>query len=90
MRNVRPIIKKDLIHYSKDELIRLLTSIEEQYNSKSKNLRDVHSKLTRARIRIQAQKQRLQHLRKRVVELTPNNHEAGRLLIKVPLDQIKG
>lgn len=71
MKTLKSIPKKDLVDYSKPELIALLTAIEEQYNTKSEKLKVVHSKLSRARTRIQAQKQRLQHLRKRVVELTP-------------------
>lgn len=71
MKTLRSIPKKDLADYSKPELIALLTAIEEQYNNKTEKLRDVHTKLSRARNQIQAQKQRLQHLRKRVVELTP-------------------
>jgi predicted nuclease with TOPRIM domain len=71
MKALRTIPKKDLVDYSKPELIALLTAIEEQYSTKSEKLKVVHSKLSRARSRIQAQKQRLQHLRKRVVELTP-------------------
>ena len=64
---------KNLVNYSKEELIQLLASIEERYNLKSENFKNVHSKLARARVRIQVQKQRLQYLRKRIVELTPNS-----------------
>jgi predicted nuclease with TOPRIM domain len=71
MKNLKSPLKKDLVDYSKPELIALLTAIEEQYNSKSERLKTVHSKLSRAKIRIQTQKQRLQHLRSRIVELTP-------------------
>ena len=75
--------KKDLVDYSKPELIAILTAIEEQYNSKSERLKNIVSKLSRARIRIQAQKQRLQHMRKRIVELTPKqNAERGLMVIK--------
>jgi predicted nuclease with TOPRIM domain len=71
MKPFKTLPKKDLVDYSKAELIAILTAIEEQYNSKSERLRNVHSKLSRARVRIQAQKQRLQHMRRRIVELTP-------------------
>lgn len=71
MKTPKVPFKKDLIDYSKPELIALLTAIEEQYNSKSERLRTVHSKLSRAKVKIQTQKQRLQHLRTRIVELTP-------------------
>ena len=71
MKPLKTIPKKDLVEYSKAELIAILTAIEEQYNSKSERLKTIHSKLTRARIRLQSQKQRLQHMRKRIVELTP-------------------
>ena len=74
MKTLKTIPKKDLVDYSKAELIAILTAIEEQYNSKNERLKNVHSKLTRARIRIQSQKQRLQHLRRRIVELTPRQN----------------
>lgn len=73
MKNETQILRKELFNYSKDDLVRLLTSIEEKYNSKAENLREARTKLTKARIRIQVQKQRLQHLRKKVVELTPDS-----------------
>lgn len=65
--------EKSLEEYSKDELIGLLTNIEEQYNSKSERLKHIVAKLTQARIRIKTQKKSLEHLRKRVVELTPKS-----------------
>jgi chromosome segregation ATPase len=64
---------KELADYSKDELISLLTNIEEQYNSKSARLKNIVAKLTQARQRIKTQKKSLEHLRKRVVELTPKS-----------------
>jgi predicted nuclease with TOPRIM domain len=64
---------KNLADYSKDELIQLLTNIEEQYNSKSERLKKIVTKLTMAKQRIKNQKKNLEHLRKRVVELTPRN-----------------
>jgi len=67
------IPKQELAEYSKLELIALLTAIEEQYRSKSERLKVAHSKLFKARAKIQDQKLRLQHLRKRVVELTPKS-----------------
>ena len=65
--------EKSLEEYSKDELIGLLTNIEEQYNSKSERLKHIVAKLTQARIRIKTQKKSLEHMRKRVVELTPKS-----------------
>jgi predicted nuclease with TOPRIM domain len=65
--------EKNLEDYTKDELIQLLTNIEEQYNSKSDRLKHIISKLAQARMRIKTQKKSLEHLRKRIVELTPNN-----------------
>ena len=62
--------KKELTEYSKAELIVLFKFIEEQFISKSERLKDTSSKLVRARTRLQSQKQSLQHLRMRVVELT--------------------
>jgi hypothetical protein len=62
--------KKELTEYSKAELIVLFRFIEEQFISKRERLRDTSSKLVRARTRLQSQKQSLQHLRMRVVELT--------------------
>jgi predicted nuclease with TOPRIM domain len=71
MKAIKKFPKKDLVDYSKPELISLLTAIEEQYNSKSERLKHIVTKLSRAKVRIQTQKQRLQHMRKRIVELTP-------------------
>jgi predicted nuclease with TOPRIM domain len=65
--------EKNLEDYTKDELIGLLTNIEQQYNSKSERLKHIVSKLAQARIRIKTQKKSLEHLRKRIVELTPIN-----------------
>jgi len=65
--------EKNLEDYTKDELIGLLTNIEEQYNSKSERLKHIVAKLAQARIRIKTQKKSLEHLRKRVVELTPKS-----------------
>lgn len=65
--------EKNLADYSKDELIQLLTNIEEQYNSKSERLKKIVAKLTMAKQRIKSQKKNLEHLRKRVVELTPRS-----------------
>ena len=65
--------EKNLEDYTKDELIGLLTNIEQQYNSKSERLKHIVSKLAQARIRINTQKKSLEHLRKRIVELTPIN-----------------
>jgi hypothetical protein len=62
--------KKELTEYSKAELIVLLTAFEEQYNSKIERLKNTSSKLVRARTRLKAQKESLQHMRMRVVELT--------------------
>jgi predicted nuclease with TOPRIM domain len=62
---------KNLADYSKDELIELLTNIEDQYNSKSERLKKIVTKLTQAKLTIKTQKKSLQHLRKRIVELTP-------------------
>jgi hypothetical protein len=62
--------KKELDEYSKTELIALVNFIEEQFNSKNERLKDTTSKLTRARIRLQLQNERLRHLRTRIVELT--------------------
>jgi predicted nuclease with TOPRIM domain len=62
---------KNLADYSKDELISLLTSIEDQYNSKSERLKKIVARLAHAKLTIKTQKKNLQHLRKRVVELTP-------------------
>lgn len=62
---------KNLADYSKEELIELLTNIETQYNSKSERLKKIVSKLTQAKLTIKTQKKSLQHLRKRIVELTP-------------------
>ena len=72
MKVLKNLPKKNLVDYSKPELIALLTAIEEQYNSKSERLKHIVTKLSRAKVRIQTQKERLQHLRKRIVELTPN------------------
>jgi hypothetical protein len=62
--------KKELDEYTKTELISLITVYEEQFNTKNERLKDTSSKLTRARIRLQLQNQRLQHMRKRIVALT--------------------
>lgn len=79
--------KKDLVDYSKIELIAILTAIEEQYNSKSERLKNIVSKLTRARIRLQAQKQRLQHMRNRIVELTPKQNAERELVMSKQIEQ---
>jgi endonuclease III-like uncharacterized protein len=73
MKTTKTTTEKNLADYSKDELIELLTNIEEQYNSKSARLKNIITKLTQARMRIKTQKKSLQHLRKRVVELTPKS-----------------
>lgn len=62
---------KNLADYSREELIELLTNIETQYNSKSERLKKIVTKLTQAKLTIKTQKKNLQHLRKRIVELTP-------------------
>lgn len=74
MKATKTINGKELADYSKDELIELLTNIEEQYNSKSARLKNIIAKLTQARLRIKTQKKSLQHLRQRVVELTPKSN----------------
>ena len=62
---------KNLSEYSKQELIDILTFIEEKYNHKSEKLRAAHFKLARVRVRMKTQKKILNRLRSRVVELTP-------------------
>jgi endonuclease III-like uncharacterized protein len=76
MKTTKTTTEKNLADYSKDELIELLTNIEEQYNSKSARLKNIVTKLTQARMRIKTQKKSLQHLRMRVVELTPKNNNS--------------
>ena len=71
MKTTKIAPEKSLADYSKDELIGLLTNIEEQYNSKSERLKHIVTKLTQAKLTIKTQKKSLQHLRKRIVELTP-------------------
>lgn len=62
--------KKEFDEYSKHELISLLKAFEEQTKEKNDCIKDTRSRLMRARIRLQTKDLQLQHLRKRVVELT--------------------
>lgn len=76
MKPTKATTRKDLADYSKEELIELLTNIEEQYNTKSARLKNIVAKLSQARMRIKTQKKSLQHLRQRVVELTPKSNNS--------------